>query len=115
MAPTLSFGDYGRDRTTPMRLWNMYWERTPQGPSEIRLLQRPGLHETSELGAGPGRATFVFQGNRITISGVGVYRNNTLIGLVPADGAIRFAFSNDECVVMVDDNPYYVTLSAVLP
>ena len=82
----LTVANYGRSRVNlpQTRLVNAYMEKSPGGPSgEIRTT-RPGLTLQYTNGTGPVLAIFqqpgLFQGDLFTISGTGLYRNNTFIG-----------------------------------
>lgn len=109
----LSLVDAGRNSVLVQRLVNMYSEPTPQGPAASVRYQRPGLYEVIQRGAGPIRASFIWKGFRITVSGDQVWRDSLNIGFVPATGKLRFAISDEECVVIAGSRAYYVTLTDV--
>jgi hypothetical protein len=109
----LSLHDMGRDPVLRQRVVNMYVEPTPQGPAKTAHYQRPGLYSVAQRGGGPGRATFLFQGFRITVSGGTVWRDAINIGVIPDDPKTRFAVSEEECVVCAGGRAWYITLDAV--
>lgn len=110
--PSLSFGDLGRVDTLPLALKNMYVEPTPQGPAKTRRMPRPGLLLVNELGVGPVRCSFQFLDVRITVSGAKVFSDDVQIGTIPASGPVRFAVSNEECVIISNNRAYYVDIVA---
>lgn len=109
----LSLLDVGLDPNNPLRLWNHVTESTPGGPTKSKRMSRPGLVNDRELGAGPVRATFTFSGSRITVSAGQVFVDAAAIGAIPAFGPVRFATSDEECVIVANHRAYYVTLLAV--
>jgi len=109
----ISFSDRGRSNTLPVRFWNMYMEPTPEGPTQNRRYGRPALNDSFTVGDGPIRATFIWQGARISVSGGEVYSNSTKLGDVSALGDCRFAISEEECVVITNDTPYLVSISGL--
>jgi hypothetical protein len=111
--PFISFKDLGRHADMPFRFWNMYREPTPGGPTPDRRFPRPGLELQYTVGVGPIRATFLFQNKRVDVSGDEVYYNQVLIGNVPPTGVVKFAVSNEECVINVNRGAYYVTATSV--
>jgi hypothetical protein len=111
--PFISFKDLGRHASMPLRFWNMYLEPTPGGPSANRRFPRPGLVQQYEVWLGPIRATILFLNKRVDVSGDEVYYDRVLIGNVPETGVVKFAVSNEECVLTVNRGAFYVTTTAV--
>lgn len=109
----LKLQDGGRQQLLIQRLVNMYVETTPEGPVATARYQRPGLYVVAERGGGPVRASFLHKGFRYTVSGPTVWRDGVNIGLVPAEGQCRFAFSDEEVVIVAGDRAYYVTTTEV--
>lgn len=109
----LKLQDGGRDQLLVQRLVNMYVETTPEGPTANARFQRPGLYQVAQRGEGPVRATFLHQGFRYTISGGSVWRDSVNIGVVPADGVLRWAISDEEIVVVAGNRAYYITTTSV--
>lgn len=92
------------------RVFNMYYERTPQGPTPSIRLPRLGLVSALELGLGPIRCTFDWLGHRIVVSGVQVYYDGSLLtGNIPGFDLCRFALSEDEIVIVASGKAYTVT------
>lgn len=106
--------DSGRDPSLRQRLVNMYTEPTPKGPTKFTRYQRPGLEEITELGTGPIRASFKWGEYRFTVSGSEVYRDAMLIGSVfGATGQVRFAYSDEQVVIVSGGRAWLVSTSAV--
>lgn len=108
----LSLTDGGRSMVIRQRLVNMYSEPTPQGPSQSGRFGRPGLYAATTRGDGPHRAIFTWKyGVRVTVSGEEVYINEFSVGTLPnTDGLpVRWAVSEDECVIVSNSRAYYVT------
>ena len=109
---SLSLGDRGRSMVIRQRLVNMYSEPTPQGPSTSVRIGRPGLYEATTRGQGPIRAIFLWKyGVRVVVSGDTVYINDFAVGTIPNPDnmPVRWAISDDECVIISNNRPYYVT------
>lgn len=109
----LKLQDGGRQQLLVQRLVNMYVEPTPEGPVATARFQRPGLYSVAELGGGPVRATFLWQGFRFTVSGGLVWRDSVNIGTVPEEGVCRWAISDEEIVIIAGNRAYYVTTEEV--
>lgn len=112
----LALTDRGRSMVIRQRLVNMYSEPTPQGPSESARFGRPGLYEAETRGDGPIRAIFTWKyGMRVTVSGEEVYINDFPVGTIPNvdDMPVRWAVSDDECVIVSNGRAYYVTVYEV--
>ena len=109
----LRLQDSGRDELLIQRLVNMYVEVTSEGPVATKRVGRPGLYQVAQRGEGPVRATFLWKGFRITVSGASVWRDAVNIGEVPADGELRWAISDEEIVLVAGGRAYYVTLEEV--
>lgn len=115
--PTLELStgiQQGNPTVIRQRLVNLQAEPTPQGPYRSIRFSRPRLVTTVVLGAGPIRAAFDFGKVRITVSGVQVYADNTMIGVIPTAGTVRFAVSDEECVATCGGFAYYITTSSVV-
>lgn len=108
---SLSYASLGRVDTLPLVSKNMYIEPTPQGPFKTRRYPRPGLNQIAELGIGP-ITSFMFGLVRVSVSGPKVFADNVQIGLVPASGVVRYAVSDEECVVISNNRAYYVDVGA---
>ena len=111
----LTLMDAGRNPVMKQRLVNMYAEPTPQGPGASVRYQRPGLYNLATRGAGPIRASFTWNSFRVTVSGPQVWIDANNIGLIPADGLARYAFSDEELVIVSNGQAYYVTVTDVTP
>ena len=81
------------------RLINMFFERTPGGPEQNALIQRPGLVSAAYSPAnGVIRGMFkqdgTFSGELFSVSGNKLYRTGTAAGTLPTTtGNCRFAAS----------------------
>jgi hypothetical protein len=106
----LTLHDYGRDQVLYQRLVNMYVEPTPQGPATSARYPRPGLYTVATRGGGPVRKTFLWKGFRFTVSGGVVFRDAIAIGNVPSTGSVRYAFSDEEVVIVAGGVAWYVNL-----
>lgn len=93
-------------------LTNLYAEQSREGPTERRLVPRPGLAPVVTLGPGPVRCVVFHQGVRYIVSGTRVYSGSTQIGVIPGFGLIRSA-GYDEQLVMVTDGIAYLVGSDV--
>ena len=109
----LKMQDGGRQPLLVQRLVNMYVETTPEGPVASKRVGRPGLAVSREFGGGAVRATFLHKGFRYTVAGELVWRDAVNIGVVPKDGPVRWAISDEEVVIMAGKRAYYVTLNDV--
>lgn len=106
--------DAGRNQTVYQRMVNMYFEPTPQGPTTSARYQRPGLYDVANRGGGPVQCTFLWNDFRITVSGGAVWRDSINIGNIPVvKGTVRFAFSEEEAVIVAGGLAYFVTTSKV--
>jgi hypothetical protein len=88
-------------------LTNLYAEQSREGPTDRRLVPRPGLAPVVTLGPGPVRCVVFHQGVRYIVSGTRVYSGSTQIGVIPGFGLIRSA-GYDEQLVMVTDGIAYL-------
>ena len=90
------------------RLVNFFVEKAVGSPT-IRL-PRPGLSASYSVGAGPVRGIYqqagVFDGDKFTVSGTGVYREASLIGAVAGSGVARFAASASQLVIVTGGVAY---------
>ncbi len=77
----------------------MYLVPTPDGPTPLAFVDRPGLEVVYEVGDGPIRGQFrksgVFGGDLFAVSGNEVYRGETLLGTVANDGKIARLTASD--------------------
>lgn len=109
----LGLMDGGRSMVIRQRLVNMYSEPTPQGPSGSMRIGRPGLYAATERGDGPIRAIFRWKkSTRVVVSGDTVYINDFPVGTIPNPDnlPVRWAVSDDECVIISNNRAYYVTI-----
>lgn len=103
----------GHDGIIKRCMRNMYYEPTPNGDNPFVLYQRGGLVKVDQLGAGPIRDSFRWQGHRIVVSGTDVFFDSIHIGNIPGDDLCRHAFSDDEVVIISAGLAWYITSVSV--
>ena len=91
-------------------LTNLYAEQSREGPTERRLVPRPGLAPVVTLGPGPVRCVVFHQGVRYIVSGTRVYSGSTQIGVIPGFGLIRSAGYDEQLVMVTDGIAYLIGL-----
>lgn len=94
----------------PLRLVNLYLERSPTSDRGVVLISRMALLATTAIGAGPVQGVFwqdgTFGGDIFTVSGGKLYRAGTLLGTIEGTGPVRFAASAQELVVTAGSTAY---------
>jgi hypothetical protein len=94
------------DRDLPeARLINMYYETTPTTGRPFALLQRPGLVEAFDVGAGPIRGGYkennVFSGDNLVVSGNTLYQGSTSKGTIgTSTGLVRMTAGGGYLVIV---------------
>lgn len=104
----LPLQDLGRDMVQRLRLVNMYVEPTPQGPGSSARYPRGGLYNVVTRGGGPIRAVRQHAGFLYVLSGFGVWRDSTQIGVVTGDinAYAKFADSETQVGLLADGLVY---------
>lgn len=99
-----------RGALAPVRLVNMFAEKTAVTQDGIILQSRLGLSEVFTVGSGPVRASQArdgaFGGDRFTVSGSEVYRGTTLLGTIGGSGPVYLAFSDTEVLICAGADVY---------
>lgn len=97
---------------TEATLVNFYTEPSPEGPTQRRAVQRPGLVAGSTVGNGPIRAYVKVGADVYVVSGRKVFKNGSQVGVMPGAGLVRYA-SYDADLVMVAEGKAYLVGAAV--
>lgn len=103
----------GRSKVVNLRVSNMYYEETPDGPGPDARFGRPGLDNLVQRGAGPVYAVFQWQGYTFSVSGSTVWRDSTNIGSITVGSDVRWATSETQIVIVSNGAAYLVTLDDV--
>ena len=90
------------------RLFNMYVEKTPQGPRPFMVRGRPGLVSVASLGPGPVHWIEYANGSRYIQSGPRIYRDDTQISTVPEGGTQQVAKSEAQLVFTSGGEAYVI-------
>ena len=94
------------------RLENMYMEKTPQGPSPVTAISRPGLGERISIGNGPIRGLFRQAGagndGIFAVSGSRFFKGSTKLCNISniSNTSVRWAASDTQVVVVSDNIAY---------
>ena len=105
-------GAYSRQRGNlpPLRLVNMFVERSQSNQDQIVLQSRFGIEPDGVYGSGPIKAVMqkdgVFNGDRFVLSGNEFYRGSTLLGNVDGGGVGFISASNLEVLVTAGQSLY---------
>lgn len=105
-------GAYSRQRGNlpPLRLVNLFVERSQTNEQQIVLQSRFGIASDGVYGAGPIRGVMqkdgVFNGDRFVVSGDRLYRGSTLLGTIDGDGPVYIASSDLEVMVTAGKTLY---------
>lgn len=110
--PAIPFarGSYRRraGRLPEIRLVNAYLEATKDG--DLYLLPRPGLEAYSSVGTGPIRGVFAqdgtLDGDLLTISGNGFYRNSTYLGIIEGTERVSITANATSAWIATGDKIY---------
>lgn len=105
-------GAYSRQRGNlpPLRLINLFVERSQTNQDQIVLQSRFGISPDGTYGSGPVRGTLqkdgVFNGDRFVVSGDSFYRGSTLLGTINGSGPVYISASDVEVLVTAGQSLY---------
>jgi len=98
---------YSRSDLPKVRLVNTYAETVPSSRAATALFPRPGMGEETTLGDGPINGMFhranTLNGDRFTISGSALYRNDSLLGDLDFFDLVQIAGVDNGIVIAAGD------------
>jgi hypothetical protein len=90
-------------------LTNLYAEQSREGPTDRRLVPRPGLAPwIYALAPGPIRCVIPRGDDWYVVTGTRVYKNLVQVGIIPGFGLITFDQSDNDLVLVTDGIAYLV-------
>lgn len=103
--PSIQYGTgaYKRTNFPPLTLINLFLEQAKTSESQVALLSRKGLAQSSSVGTGPVDGVFskkgCFGGDIFSVSSNTLYRNTTSLGAITGTGPVSIDGSDNEVVV----------------